>query len=95
MHLEWIRSRFVRPTTDGAVAGVPAKFIRLTGYRVKPKLFLAVCSSSNLIEIPGGLEFEVGKGQRLRRMAETDICCGGVAVHGQHGLPERAASWII
>ena len=62
--MEWIRSRLVRPTTDGAVAGVPAKFIRLTRCWVKPKLFLAVCSSSsNLIEIPGGLEFEVGKGQ--------------------------------
>ena len=23
-------------------------------------------------------------------MAETDICCGGVAVHGQHGLPESS-----
>ena len=53
----------VRLTTDGAVAQVLAKFICLTGCWVKPKLFLAVCSSGNLIEMPGGLEFEVGNGK--------------------------------
>ena len=53
----------VRLTTDGAVKQVPVKFVCLTGCWVKPKLFWAVCSRGNLVEIPGGLEFEVGNGK--------------------------------